>query len=259
MSEKPIALITGASAGLGAAFARRLARDGYDLILVARRRQPMEALAATLSAQCEILTADLTVDEELACVAARIERGDVNLLINNAGFGTRGRFWETTLESQERMHRLHVLAPMRLTHAALPFMVARGRGAIINVSSVAAFGRTPGNTSYCATKAWMNAFTEALYMELKSAGSPVKVQALCPGYTYTEFHDVMGADRSVVPKGWWMDADSVVNESIDALDRGPLFVIPGARYRWLVRLIKVIPDSWRIWGSIRYGRKMKRT
>lgn len=259
MYAKPIALITGASAGLGAAFARRLAGDGYDLVLVARRRQPMEALAATLSANCEIITADLTVDEELACVARRLASGDVDLLINNAGFGTRGRFWEASLESQEKMHRLHVLAAMRLTHAVLPSMVGRGHGAIINVSSVAAFGRTPGNTSYCATKAWMNAFTEGLYMELKSAGSPVRVQALCPGYTYTEFHDVMGADRSVVPKGWWMDADYVVNASIDALARDQLFVIPGARYRWLVRLIKIIPDSWRIWGSVRYGRKMKRT
>ncbi len=218
-ATRPVALITGASSGLGATFARQLAIYGMDLILVARRRDRLEQLAKDLETACgvrvEVLPADLTVADDLARVEQRIaEAQDLEYLINNAGFGTRGRFFEADRESQDQMHRLHVLATMRLTHAALPGMVARRRGSMINVSSVAAFGSTPGSVSYCATKAWMNAFTEALALELDLAGSPVRVQALCPGFTYTEFHDVMGMDRNVIPTGWWLPADAVVAASL---------------------------------------------
>jgi hypothetical protein len=121
-------------------------------------------------------------------------------------------------------------------------MVARRAGGIINLASVAGFALSPGSVSYCATKAWMIRFTEGLYLELKSIGSPVTVQALCPGYTYTEFHDVMGVDRArIMTKGWWMSADFVVGESIRGLKAGKLLVVPGWRYRLVVALVKFVP------------------
>ncbi|HEX3730147.1 MAG TPA: SDR family NAD(P)-dependent oxidoreductase, partial [Opitutaceae bacterium] len=196
---RPLALITGASAGIGAVFARRLAERGHDLILVARREDKLREVARELEAahgiRCEVLAADLVSDEGQAGVAERIAAVPLDLLINNAGFGSRGFFHLADLAVQERMHRLHVLATMRLTHAALQGMVARGRGAIVNVSSVAGFFATPGGASYSATKAWMNCFTEGIALELRLLRSPVKVQALCPGFTYSEFHDRLGVDR----------------------------------------------------------------
>ncbi|MCU1234201.1 MAG: short-chain dehydrogenase/reductase, partial [Candidatus Solibacter sp.] len=157
-----VALITGASSGIGEVFARRLARDGFGLILVARRADRLEALARELG-DTETIAADLATDEGLARVEQRIASApDLELLVNNAGFGTKGKFWEAPLEGQETMYHLHVIATMRLTRAALAAMVPRGRGAVINVSSVAGYGQSPGNFSYCSTKAWMNNFTEGL-------------------------------------------------------------------------------------------------
>src|SRR5690242_3832766 len=199
-AARPIALITGASSGIGATFGRQLAAQGYDLILVARRIDKLEALAAELRSRhgtaADVVAADLTDDADVARVARRLASApELALLVNNAGFGTRGLFYEADPALQDAMHRLHVLATERLTRAALPGMIERRRGGIINVSSVAAFVQSPSNVSYCATKAWMNSFTEGLWIELRSIRSPVVVQALCPGYTWSEFHDVMQADR----------------------------------------------------------------
>src|SRR5271170_6721676 len=141
------------------------------------------------------------------------------------------------------MHRLHVLATAHLTHAALENLVPRGAGGIINVSSVAAFGQTAGSVSYCATKGWMNVFTAGLYAELEVQKSPVKVQALCPGFTLSEFHDTLGMDRSPIPRSLWMTADFVVSESLRGFDEGKLFVIPGWRYKLIVLLMKTLP-AW---------------
>ena len=258
MNPSPLALITGASSGIGATFARRLARDGWRLILVARRRERLEALARECN-DAEVLCADLTDDAGLKTVEDRIlAAGDLDLLVNNAGFGTLGRFFEIPVDSQDRIHRLHVLATVRLTHAALRGMVARGRGGVINVSSVAGFGQSPGSISYSATKAWMNLFTEGLYLELKSAGSPVKVQALCPGFTITEFHDVMAVDRKLIPRSLWMPAEKVVEASLEGLRRGELFVIPGWRYRTFVALVSLTPRRLRHALAIRYGRAARR-
>lgn len=255
--NKALALITGASSGIGAAFARALAGRGYDLVLVARHQDRLEALAREIEG--EVLPADLTKDAELSLVEDRIAAADnLELLVNNAGFGTLGRFWEADLDGQDSMHRLHVLATVRLTHAALRGMVARKRGGVINVSSVAGFAQTPGNTSYGATKRWMSAFTEGLYMELKSAGSPVKVQALCPGFTYSEFHDVAGVDRALIPASLWMRAEYVVEASLRGLDRGDLFVVPGWRYKLLVRVLSVVPAALLRWGSLKYARRTHR-
>ena len=193
-TTRPLAVVTGASAGIGAAYARRLAAQGYDLLLVARRVGRLQELAAELirrhGVRAEPFPADLTKDADLEAVENRIARDEhLEFLLNNAGFGGSGQFYESSVEVQDAMHRLHVLATLRLSHAALRKMTASGKGALVNVSSMAAFVCRPGNTSYYSTKAWINCFTEGLYLELKQARSPVRVQALCPGYTVTEFHE----------------------------------------------------------------------
>jgi uncharacterized protein len=243
-----LAFVTGASSGIGATFARHLAADGYDLVLIARRADRLRELAGELGSrygiQAETVAADLTRDEDVSHIASLLAASpELALLVNNAGFGTRGYLFEADAAAQLDMHRLHVLATLRLTQAALRGMVERDRGAIINVSSVAGFIQGPGNISYCATKTWMNSFTEGLAMELASLRSAVVVQALCPGYTYSEFHDVMGADRGEIPGSLWMHADFVVAQSLRGLRQRRLFVIPGWRYRALVRIIALTPRS----------------
>lgn len=254
-----VALVTGASSGIGAVFARRLARDGYRLILVARRRDRLEALARELGG-AEVLPADLTLDRELRLVEERIlAEPALDLLVNNAGFGAAGRFYDTPLETQDRMHRLHVMATMRLTHAALRGMVPREKGAVVNVSSVAGFGQNPGSVSYCATKAWINSFTEGLYLDLKSAGSPVKVQALCPGFTYSEFHDVMGMDRGRIPARLWLRAEDVVEASLAGLARSQPIVVTGRIYKAIVLAERWIPRGLRARIALRYARRLGRS
>jgi short-subunit dehydrogenase len=243
---KPLAVITGASSGIGAVFARMLAARGYDLGLVARRedrlRQVADELGSRFHTQCTVLKADLTLASDLLAVEDFVAAAaNLRLLVNNAGFGTLERFSEATVDSQDAMHRVHVMATMRLTHAALRnFGVAR-EGAIINVSSVAAFVPRPGRTSYYATKAWINCFTEGLYLELKNAGSLVRVQALCPGFTITEFHDALGINRDFISQGWWMPAETVVKASLEGLGKGKLFVVPGWRYKLVVSLVRMLP------------------
>ena len=244
--SKPLAVVTGASSGIGATFARTLAARGYDLALVARRQDRLKQLADELSERfhvsCILLKADLTQEADLLTVEDFLAgAAHLQLLVNNAGFGSLGRFYEAPIESQDAMHRLHVLATMRLTHVALRNMTARNQGAIINVASVAAYVPRPGSTSYYATKAWMNCFTEGLYLELKTAGSRVRVQSLCPGFTYTEFHDVMGVERNFISSAWWMPAEDVVKDSLEGLEKEKLFVVPGWRYKLLVSLIRMMP------------------
>ena len=259
-----LAVITGASSGLGAAFARKLAARGYDLLLVARREDRLQAIAHEIGeqyhVQTEILVADLTDDAALAVAAARIrDAANLGLLVNNAGFGTLGYFFDADPHIQEQMHRLHVIATMRLSHAALANLVPRataGTG-IINVSSVAAYGASPQNVSYCATKTWMNRFTEGLAIELGAKSSPVTVQALCPGFTLTEFQDTMGMKRSAIPASLWMTADFVVEQSLQGFDRRTLFVVPGWRYKLLVRIMKVLPSGLMRSASIRAARRYK--
>jgi short-subunit dehydrogenase len=251
---RPVALVTGASSGMGAEFARALAARGYDLILVARRRERLEELAVALApAHAEVLVADLTQEGGLREVEERA--GSVDLLVNNAGFGVHGFFWETDAEAQDRMHRLHVVATSRLSRAALAGMVARGRGAIVNVSSVAGFLPAAISSSYGATKCWMNRFTESLQLELRSAGSPVKVQALCPGFTVTEFHDVAGVDRNTIPGWMWLKAEDVVAASLAGLERGKLFVVPGWMYKLIVSVVPRLPRFLRNPGIIRYSKR----
>ena len=202
----------------------------------------------------EFITADLALDSDLRRVESRIAaEANLQFLVNNAGFGVVGKFYESDLEAQDRMHRLHVIAIERLTHAALRGMISRRGGNIINVSSVAGFLTTPFSISYCATKAWITSFTEALYLELKAIHSPVRVQALCPGFTYTEFHQVSGVDRSAIPRSLWMSAESVVDASLRSLHRNRAIVVPGWRYKLFVTLYPRLPRSWRHFVALKYG------
>lgn len=247
------ALVTGASSGIGAVFARKLAARGHRVILVARRRERLEQLAAEIGG--EVLAADLTDEAGLHSVEQRIQAvEDLDVVVNNAGFGTRGRFFEAPLAEQDRMHRLHVMATLRLTWAALQGMVQRNRGAIINVSSVAAFGRSPGNVSYCSTKAWINAFTAGVDLDLRSVGSAVKMQALCPGFTYSEFHDVMQLDRGKIPRALWLEPDYVVEESLRALSGNKVIVIPSLRYKAIASLLRMIPGPMLRAGVLRHAK-----
>lgn len=243
---KPLAVITGSSSGIGEVYARKLA-PSHDLLLVARSKDRLQQLAAELSVahgtQVGVLDADLSDASQLKRVAERIaSEPNLELLVNNAGFGDYGAFWEADIEVLDRMHRLHINALARLSHAALKVLVPKNKGAVINVSSVAAFARRPGSASYSASKCWVAAFTEGLYVDLKKAGSAVVVQSLCPGYTYSRFHDVMQVDRSLIaPASMWLTAEHVVNDSLAALARGDLYVIPGWRYRLLVALLHIMP------------------
>lgn len=231
--SKGVAVVTGASSGIGAAFAFRLAADGYDLILVARRAERLWALAEILQKQFPVLVdvqpADLNDPDDLERIEACIAAEDrLALLINNAGFGTTGRFARVEFQRQLAMINLHILASVRLTKAALAGMIARRAGGIINVSSTASFTALPGGVTYSATKAYLNVFSEGLQSELLESG--VRVQALCPGYTYTEFHDSPEFEhfqRSHLPRFMWMSAEDVVAESLACLPDGPVICVPG--------------------------------
>jgi len=259
--KRGLAAVTGASSGIGAAFARALAAQGYDLLLIARRKDRLEELAAELAAKqgakSEILTADLIVDADVGRVEERLRAAsDLEMLVNNAGFGVGGAFAESPIAGQDAMHRLHILATLRLTHAALPGMVARRSGGIINVGSVAGFLVSPGSLGYGLSKNWVNLFSEGLWLELRASGSPVRVQALCPGFTYSEFHDVAGMDRTkLAPKAWWCSAEMVVAESLAGLERDKVYVIPGFRYKMLVGAVKLMPRRLRGWLLVKAARR----
>jgi short-subunit dehydrogenase len=240
------AWVTGGSGGIGAAFARRLAQDHFDLALVARSRAKLNELAAALEKEhrinCAVVPADLTVAAELERVAAAVA-GDagLELLVNNAGFGTIGEFATLDPEREEEEIRLNVMALSRLSRAALPGMIARRRGAIINVSSMAAFQPAPLNATYGATKAFVNSFTESLHEELR--GSGVQVQVLCPGFTRTEFQERAGIDASGLPSFAWMTAEAVVDASLAGLRRGDVVCVPGFGNRVAATAISAMPRS----------------
>jgi short-subunit dehydrogenase len=250
--SRGLAVVTGASAGIGHEFAEQLAQRGCDLLLVARDRDRLAEVAAALAAahgiRAEAYPADLSVDDDVTRLAERLAgSSDLAYLINNAGFGSRGKLAEVDPAKQVAMVRLHTLAPMRLAQAALPVMLRNRAGAIVNVSSIASFIYSAGNANYCATKAYLTTLSESLAAEV--AGTGVRVQALCPGFTRTEFHGrIPVPDR--LPRFAWMTARSVVAYSLRCLDRGkPTVCIPGLRFRIVVGAIRLAPRRLIGWVS----------
>ena len=240
------ALVTGASTGIGRAFAQRLGRDQHDLVLVARDTERLEALAKDLAemhgAHAEVFPADLTDPADLARVEERLRSDPPDLLVNNAGFGTVGRFAELDLETEEREIRLNVLALMRLTRVVLPAMLERGRGAVINISSLAGESAGPFMATYAGTKAFVTTFTESLAEEVR--GSGVRVQAVLPGFTRTEFQARAGVKDSAVPGFAWLTAEAVVDASLGGLEKGQVICVPGLGYRALAAAQKLAPRGF---------------
>ena len=238
------ALITGPTAGIGRAFAEALASRGHDLVLVARDRARLEELAEHLrtkhAVDVEVISADLADREDLAVVEARVADPDrpISLLVNNAGFGHKQPFTENTVEDEHEMLDVLVTAVMRLSHAAIGPMLARGDGAIINVASVAAF--LPRGT-YSAAKAYVVSFTQWLDLTYRDRG--VRAMALCPGFVRTEFHERMGVGRGSAPRWMWLDADRLVRDALHDLERGKTVSIPSKRYKVLSAAARYTPPS----------------
>lgn len=247
IEHRRTALITGATAGIGAAFARRLAADGYDLVLVARDEQRLtlagKLLAERHGVQVQVLAADLATEAGTEPVAERLRdpHRPVDLLVNNAGIGLRRSFLSTDVADEARLVRLNITAVMLLTHAALPAMTARGHGAVVNVSSVAGFGPLSVGTTYSASKAWVTNFSES--MGRLTTAYNVRVMALCPGFTRTEFHERAGIDTGGSPNWLWLDADDVVSCAIRDLGRGRLVSVPNWKYKAAALGIRFAPHS----------------
>lgn len=235
------AVVTGASSGLGREFAVQLGADGYRLVLVARRRELLLALATDLAerhgAEVEVVVADLTDPAELERVAVYIEAlPNLVLLVNNAGFGASGRYDQADTVKQMGMIALHVVAVARLVRAALPGMVARGRGGIINMASFVAFARIPKSIIYCSTKKWMVDFSVMLAQSL--SGTNVRVQALCPGFTRTR-----ALEEKRLPGFLWMTPEAVVHASLHALPFRRVVCVPGILYKIIVLALRTPFDS----------------
>jgi short-subunit dehydrogenase len=237
------ALITGATAGLGAEFARQLAEQGHNIVLVARDESRLKATAAELERRygttAEVLPADLTDDAGVAAVVARLSDASrpVEVLVNNAGIGLLKDFDQNSIEDEKRHLKLHVQTAMELSHAALQGMLERGSGRIINVASVAAF--LPRG-SYSAAKAWLLTFSR--WANITYAPRGIKVTAVCPGFVHTEFHDRMGMDKSVAPGWTWLRPGRVVREGLADNDRGKAVSVPTKRYKVLAAAARILPD-----------------
>jgi short-subunit dehydrogenase len=243
--DRPCALVTGATSGIGAAFASRLAQKGFDLILHGRRQKELMDRAKNLeriySTSVEIIIAELSRPDEIRKVEERINSLDrLDMLVNNAGYWEPGVFWEHSPDSLEAMIMVHNVAPVRFIRAALPRMLERDKGDIINVSSLGAYLNMVTLENYGATKAYLISFTESLHVALMGTG--IRVQALTPGFTVTEFHSRLGADFTKEQRTW-MQPEEVVAGSLRALGKGPVVCIPGFKRRFIVKLASMLPRS----------------
>jgi len=238
--------VTGASSGIGDAVARRLAAEGTQLVVVARDSDRLDSLAAELrdrhGVDVEVLAADLSTEEGRAGVEQRLDDRDrpVDLLVNNAGFGTTGDLVDLDLADEDRQVQVNVLAVLRLTHAALPGMVMRGRGAVVNVASLAGLYPTPGTATYGATKAFVCSLTDALHEELRGTG--VTATSVLPGFTRTEFQERAGwRPQGYLPDAVWMTPDEVAAAALDGAAAGRARVVPGVAYKVLNGVTSPLP------------------
>lgn len=257
--SRPVALVTGPTSGLGAGYARRFARDGHDMVLVARDATRLEGLAAELRAahriNVEVLPADLSEPSGRDAVVDRLADG-VTVLVNNAGFGTSGEFWAAEPAELQRQLDVNVTAVMHLTRAALPAMLAAGRGTVINIASVAGLLAGRGST-YSASKAWVVFFSQGLANGL--AGTGVSVHAVCPGFVRTEFHERAGIDMASIPGPMWLTVDDVVADSLADIAKGKVVSIPGVQYKLLTSAGRLVPGGLVRALTKRLGRGRDRT
>jgi short-subunit dehydrogenase len=238
--------VTGASAGIGKSFACTLAEQDFDLILVARRKDRLQELARCIRRRydtaAEAVAADLSRPEDVGRVVEKIlETEKLDVVVNNAGFVAAGRFHGVPLVRELEMKCVHIDAPVRITAAALPAMIRRGRGVIINVCSLSSYFPVPGGAMYSATKSFLRVFSSAVSRELARTG--VIVQATCPGFTHTEIHSACrdgeeSFDESVIPGCLWMDAEEVVRQTLAAARRNKVVFIPGLKNRLLLCFLR---------------------
>lgn len=241
MTLKPVtALITGATAGIGETFARQLAAQGVNLVLVARDQAKLDALALELRAKyaikAEVLRADLSDRVQLVDVTHRAAADDIDLVVNNAGFGIKQSFVGGAIEAEQNLLDVLVTAVMRITHAALPGMIERNRGGVINVSSVAGW---MSSGTYSSAKAWVTSFSEALATVHKK--SNVHVMALCPGFTRTEFHSRANMETQTIPNWMWLDVEKVVAKALKDFENQKPISVPGAQYKALSLIAQYLP------------------
>ena len=253
------AIITGATSGIGASYASRLAKEGYDLMLTGRRKERLirlkDKLERSYGVNVKIFIADLTDSKQLDHFILTIRQmKHVKMLINNAGYGCSDRFFDSMYTDQQKMLQLHIVATTKLIHEVAPIIVKNGGGSIINVSSLAAFLPSGQSYFYCSTKAFLVSFSECLHCDLIHSG--VKVQALCPGYTETEFHKKTGKSKYVTwmqNRVFWNTPDEVVNYSMKGLSKQKVICIPGLMNRIIYVLTRITPK----WIYYRFSTKKK--
>ena len=263
--SRPLCLVTGASAGIGRAFAEAYARRGHDLVLTARRADRLDTLAAALRTRhgvaAHVIVQDLEAPDAAARIAAALDEAHLSpdVLVNNAGYGLPGTFLAADWAAQRAVLRVMLERPAELVHLLAPAMVARGRGAIVNVSSAA--GMVPGSgghTLYPATKAALTRFSEGLHIELAPHG--VHVTALCPGFTFSEFHDVNGTREAAgrIPRALWLDARQVAEAGIAAVARNDAVCVPGATWKAMMALTRLVPERLVFAAASRQARRLGR-
>jgi len=241
---KPTAIITGATGGLGEAFAQQLAQRDYDLLLTgrntARLQQIKQAIEAQYNTQVQIVTADLTINRDLQKLIQAIHcLENVELLVNTAGFGNHQNFFESDFEEQEQLLQIHITVTTKLVHEVVPLMMQHHKGFIINVSSLAAFLPSGESYFYCASKAFMVAFSECLHIDLKKMG--ISTQVLCPGFVNTGFHQHQNTSKQVDHQWLWMNAKDVVNCSLQSLHNHHVLCIPGYINRFIYHFVRHLP------------------
>jgi short-subunit dehydrogenase len=245
MKKNQIALVTGATSGIGRAYAVCFAKAGYNLVITGRRMDKLNLLAHEMREQfgicVRVIKAELSVEEDLQKLIKAIESHDnIHVLVNNAGFGSGVEFCKNKLDEHMKMLQVHVIVSVKLAYAVLPQMISRKEGTIINVSSLGAYMPAPGSSMYSATKLFLTSFSESLYMEVHQHG--IKVQCVCPGFTHTDFHERRTDGKMKKTSGMmWMEAATVVEKSLQSLEHNSIVVIPGFINKLLIVLSSLIP------------------